>query len=150
MILAVEFDGHLEKWPPIWVIKWPKFAELSFENNYAKCYASITVCTIPLKNSYLPHYSHKWWLYQMTPSKVRDITFNIHENIGLYNRMIKKNKNNVLIALKPLLAIELDGHLEKWPPSWIFKWHFRQIYSVDLQEQLCQISCLYHNLHNSA
>lgn len=53
----------------------------------------------------------------MTPSKVRDITFNIHENIGLYNRMIKKNKNNVLIALKPLLAIELDGHLEKWPPS---------------------------------
>jgi hypothetical protein len=40
------------------------------------------------------------------------------------------------------------GHLEKWRPSWIFKWPIGQIWPTYPKEQPYQVSCFYRNLHD--
>ena len=45
--------------------------------------------------------------------------------------------------------VKFGGHQKKRSPSWIFKWHVRQICWVDPWKPLCQNWGLYHILHNS-
>ena len=39
--------------------------------------------------------------------------------------------------------------MQKWSPSWIFKWPIGQILSKAPIEHLLKMSCLNHNLHDS-
>ena len=40
------------------------------------------------------------------------------------------------------------GHLEKWPPCWIFRWLMGFSQKVGSRHYSCQIWCLYHKVNN--
>ena len=71
--------------------------------------------------------SQKVWSYSIVLFESRKIRFSMQENIEIDTKIIQIHEVHAFLWAKPFSADAFGIHLEKWPPSWIFEWHVRQI-----------------------
>ena len=74
--------------------------------------------------------------------------FSMPQNIPFDTKIIKIGWIDTNLWGISLSRARDGGHLEKWPPFWIFRWLVGQICLVYLMKSSRQFWCLYHHLHD--